>query len=68
MGVDVAFCGDCHAVDPPEDHPLTKGHICEIYGERIIHGDFHPEILRCIKCVENKTKEILNVAKRGGYK
>lgn len=42
---------DCKYCNPPENHPYTKGHVCELFNEIIRHGSFHPRLIRCETCL-----------------
>ena len=45
------FCDGCVYLDPREIHPRTKYHRCLVYKMRVIHGSYHPHLLRCDCCV-----------------
>ena len=46
------FCpSDCINLDVPEKHPKTDYHRCMKYKTRVIHGGYHPDLLRCAECI-----------------
>jgi len=54
------FCPDnCPALSPTEGEQghSKEHHICSRYGRRVIHGDYHPKILKCKPCREGKPPE-----------
>ncbi len=41
---------NCKFINPSENHPYTKGHICELFQDKILHLNYHPRLFRCEKC------------------
>ena len=51
-------CGNCKHIYPKENHPHTKGHICCLYSDILLHGNYHPDLVKCSTCYEHELKKI----------
>ncbi len=48
----IKLCPDnCKYLNPPENHPYTKGHYCELFKTALFHLNYHPRLCRNENCL-----------------
>lgn len=59
----IRFCQhDCEYLKPTEEeqkYRRKENHICQKYGKRVIHFEYHPELIMLDKCDEQEDENLI---------